>query len=149
MAQYRDTAGQVHTLRITLAHRRPIIDATEWDLLELAHKPERLDAFLKALAEDDDLIWALLGQIEGRTPDELMAVADGTTHEDASAALLESIADFFPARSPLRAPMLELLERTRAAQQAATDVIEGQLLQAVRGWPTSSVESSAAVPMSG
>ena len=47
MAQYRDTAGQVHTLRITLAHRRPIIDATEWDLLELAHKPERLDAFLK------------------------------------------------------------------------------------------------------
>ena len=90
--------GQIHTLRITLAHRRPIIDATEWDLLELAHKPERLDAFLKTLAEDDDLIWALLGQIEGRTPEDLMAVADGTTHEEASAALLEAIADFFPAR---------------------------------------------------
>ena len=91
MAQYRDTAGQIHTLRITLAHRRPIIDATEWDLLELAHKPERLDAFLKALAEDDDLIWALLGQIEGGAPEELMAMADGTTHEDASAALLEAL----------------------------------------------------------
>jgi hypothetical protein len=73
------TAGQIHTLRITLAHWRPIIDATESGSAGAGPQAGTARRIPQALAEDDDLIWALLGQIEGRTPEELMVVADGTT----------------------------------------------------------------------
>jgi hypothetical protein len=132
MAQYRDTAGRQHVLRITMAGRQRILDRTEWDLLQLAHDPQRLSEFLKALQLDDSLIYEILGAIEQLEPAAIQDVADGTTHEEASAALLEAIADFFPKGSPLKAGLQDLLAKLLEAQETARRAISEQVEAAVQ-----------------
>ena len=56
MSSFVDKLGERHELSINLAHRLQIKKTTGWDLVELAHKPERLQAQLEALQADNDLL---------------------------------------------------------------------------------------------
>jgi len=149
MAQYRDTAGKVHAVRISIAARQRILDSTEWDLLEMAHNPQRLSEFLTAIQLDDLLIYEILGAIEQVQPAILMEAADGSTHEEASTALLEALADFFPKGSPMKTGLQDLLLKVEAAQAEARKAISEQIEAAVEALDIQSMASTAAAPTSG
>jgi hypothetical protein len=118
MAQYRDTAGKVHPVRISIAARQRILDSTEWDVLEMAHNPQRLSEFLAAIQLDDTLIYEVLAAIEQAPSATLMEAADGSTHEEASTALLEALADFFPKGSPMKTGLQDLKHGGRSASRS-------------------------------
>ena len=149
MAKYRDTAGETHELRINLNHRDRIREATEWDLLRLAHEPDQIDAFMQAIQEDNDLRWVIIAEIERKDAGQLKELADGTVNDEALSALLDAVGDFFQASSPLKTAFQALLEHTRKTQREATAIIAKQIAETVLASHTSSAGSSAAVPMSG
>ena len=149
MAQYRDTAGKVHPVRISIAARHRILDSTEWDVLEMAHNPQRLSEFLAAIQLDDTLIYEVLAAIEQAPPATLMEAADGSTHEEASTALLEALADFFPKGSPMKVGLQDLLAKVEAAQAEARRAISEQIEAAVEALDIQSMASTAAAPMNG
>lgn len=149
MSSFIDMLGERHELTITLAHRALIKNRTGWDLVELAHKPERLQALLEALQADDDLLWQILSVLTGKSAAALLAAADGSTLEDASAALLEAITDFFPASSPLRRPLVNLWRQLQQTRQQAAGAIEEQLTAAVNRLDIASVISGSALSTSG
>ena len=138
MTRFIDTAGVVRGLSINLAHRRTIKQETGWDLVELAHKPDRLQALLEALQSDDELLWRILAILTSSTIDELLQAADGTVHEEAASAFLEALTNFFPAASPLRRPLESLWRALRDQRTAAATTIETTLLAAVQSIGTSS-----------
>jgi hypothetical protein len=149
MAQYRDTAGKTHPVRISIAARQRILDSTEWDVLEMAHDPQRLSEFLAAIQLDDTLIYEVLGAIEQAQPAALMEAADGSTHEEASTALLEALADFFPKGSAMKVGLQDLLAKVEAAQDQARQAISEQIEAAVEALDIQSMASTAAAPTSG
>ena len=149
MSTFIDMLGERHELTITLAHRALIKNRTGWDLVELAHKPEQLQALLEALQADDDLLWQILSVLTGKAAEALLAAADGSTLEDASAALLEAITDFFPASSPLRRPLENLWKQLQWTRQQAAGAIEEQLLTAVNRLDIASVISGSTLSTSG
>jgi hypothetical protein len=149
MAQYRDTAGKVHPVRISIAARQRILDSTEWDVLEMAHNPQRLSEFLAAIQLDDTLIYEVLAAIEQAPSATLMEAADGSTHEEASTALLEALADFFPKGSPMKTGLQDLLAKVEAAQAEARRAISEQIEAAVEALDIQSMASTAAAPTSG
>lgn len=149
MSSFVDKLGERHELSINLAHRARIKTRTGWDLVELAHKPERLQALLEALQAEDDLLWEILSVLTGKPATALLAAADGSTLEDASAALLEAITDFFPASSPLRRPLENLWRQLQRTRQQAAGAIEEQLTAAVNRLDIASVISVSALSTSG
>ena len=149
MAKYRDTVGETHELRINLNHRDRIRDATEWDLLRLAHEPDQIDGFIRAVQEDNDLRWVIIAEIERKDAQQLKELADGTVNDDALAALLDAVGDFFQTSSPLKTAYQALLEHTRKAQRETTAVIAQQIAQTLLASHTNLAGLSAAVPMSG
>ena len=149
MAQYRDTAGKVHVIRISIAARQRILDSTEWDVLEMAHNPQRISEFLTALQLDDTLIYEVLAAIEQVPSATLMEAADGSTHEEASTALLEALTDFFPKGSPMKAGLQDLLAKVEAAQEQARQAISEQIEAAVEALDINSMASTAAVQTNG
>lgn len=149
MSSFIDMLGERHELTITLAHRAQIKKRTGWDLVELAHKPERLQALLEALQADDDLLWQILSVLTDRATAALLAAADGSTLEDASAALLEALTDFFPASSPLRRPLENLWRQLQQTRQQAAGAIEEQLIAAVQNLDIASVISGSTQSTSG
>lgn len=132
MAQYRDMNGVQHVVKINMKARRRIREATEWDVLEMAHNPQRLTEFLDALKLDDSIVYDMLGAIEQIEPTAIEDAADGTTHEKASAALLEAIADFFPEGSPMKNGLQDLLTTVLEAQETARRAISEQVEAAVQ-----------------
>lgn len=149
MAQYRDTAGKVHPVRISIAARQRILDSTEWDVLEMAHNPQRLSEFLAAIQLDDTLIYEVLAAIEQAPSATLMEAADGSTHEEASTALLEALADFFPKGSAMKVGLQDLLAKVEAAQDQARQAISEQIEAAVEALDIQSMASTAVGPMNG
>lgn len=128
MSSFTDLAGVTRGLSINLAHRRTIKQHTGWDLVAIAHQPAQLDGFLQALQSDDDLLWRIIGILTNADATELMAAADGTVYENASEAFLEALQVFFPAQSPLRRPLGDLLRQLKAAQADARSQVETKLL---------------------
>ena len=149
MSSFIDMLGERHELTITLAHRARIKRTTGWDLVELAHKPERLQALLEALQADDDLLWQILSILTEKPAAALLAAADGSTLEDASAALLEALTDFFPASSPLRRPLENLWRQLQRTRQQAAGAMEEQLIAAVNSLDIASVISGSTQSTSG
>ena len=149
MSSFIDMLGERHELTITLAHRAQIKKRTGWDLVELAHKPERLQALLEALQADDDLLWQMISILTEKPAAALLAAADGSTLEDASAALLEALTDFFPASSPLRRPLENLWRQLQRTRQQAAGAIEERLLTAVNNLDIASVISGSTQSTSG
>lgn len=132
MAQYRDRAGQPHSISITLLTRRQIRDQLGVDLLAAAHDPQQLTQILDDISSGD-LLWRMLAVIEGTTEDALLSVADGTTEEQAGTALLQAIIDFFPQSSPLREPLRRLVVQAEITQAEAASTVEQMLLAAIDG----------------
>lgn len=132
MAQYRDRAGQPHSISITLLTRRQIRDQLGVDLLAAAHDPQQLTQILDDISSGD-LLWRMLAVIEGTTEDALLSVADGTTEEQAGTALLQAIIDFFPQSSPLREPLRRLVVQAKITQANTASTVEQMLLAAIDG----------------
>ena len=128
MSSFTDLAGVTRGLSINLAHRRTIKQQTGWDLVAIAHQPAQLDGFLQALQTDDDLLWRIIAILTNTNAAELMAAADGTVYEDASEAFLQALQVFFPAQSPLRRPLGDLLQQLKTAQTEARSQVEARLL---------------------
>lgn len=128
MSSFVDRAGVTRSLAINLAHRRTIKQQTGWDLVAIAHQPPQLDGFLQALQSDDDLLWRIIAILTNTDAAELMAAADGTVYEDASEAFLQALQVFFPAQSPLRRPLGDLLQQLKTAQAEARSQVETKLL---------------------
>jgi len=127
MAQYRDMNGVQHVVQINMKVRRRIREATEWDLLEMAHNPQVLTGFLDAIKLDDSIVYDILGAIEQLEPTAIEEAADGTTHEKASAALMEAITDFFPEGSPMKNGLQDLLATVLEVQETARRAISEQV----------------------
>jgi len=149
MRRYTDRHGKEHSVAITLKHRQQIRDALEIDLVKCAHDADALSEMLTQMSEDDLTIWEMLAIVEGVSSDELLSAADGSTHEAASEALLGAIVDFFPQRSPLRAPLTELIAKTHAAATTAAETAGASLMEIVNGLNIESVLSDAAARMNG
>jgi len=132
VAQYKDKAGQPHSISITLLTRRQIRDQLGVDLLAAAHDPQQLTQILDGISSGD-LLWRMLAVIEGTTEDALLSVADGTTEENAGTALLQAIIDFFPQSSPLREPLRKLMVQAEATQAELASTVEQALLAAIDG----------------
>ena len=149
MAQYRDMNGVQHVVKINMKARQRILDSTEWDVAEMARNPQRLSEFLAAIQLDDTLIYEILAAIEQVPSATLMEAADGSTHEEASTALLEALADFFPKGSPMKTGLQDLLAKVEAAQAEARKAISEQIEAAVEALDINSMASTAAGPMNG
>ena len=149
MAQYRDMKGVQHVVQINMKARDRVAERTEWDLLEMAHNPQRLSEFLAAIQLDDTLIYEVLAAIEQVPSATLMEAADGSTHEEASTALLEALVDFFPKGSAMKVGLQKLLNRVETAQDQARQAISEQIEAAVEALDINSMASTAAVPMNG
>ena len=116
---------------VRLSHRKPIREAVGVDIVAAAHDPDQLQQLLNLLT-DPDKLWTVVSVVSGVSVDDLLAQADGSTEEDAGTALLESVVSFFPKSSPLRTPLLRLLERAkethgeqvRNAEQLALEAVE-------------------------
>jgi hypothetical protein len=149
MAQYRDMNGVQHVVKINMNARKRIVHATEWDVAEMAHNPQRLSEFLAAIQLDDTLIYEVLAAIEKVPSATLMEAADGSTHEEASTALLQALVDFFRKGSPMKVGLQKLLAKVEAAQERATQAIGEQIEAAVEALDIQSMASTAAAPMNG
>jgi predicted RNA polymerase sigma factor len=149
MAQYRDMNGVQHVVQIDMDARDRVAERTEWDLLKMAHEPQRLSEFLAAIQLDDSLIYEVLSAIKEVPVVTLKKAADGSTHEEASTALLEALVDFFPKGSAMKVGLQKLLNRVETAQDQARQAISEQIEAAVEALDIQSMASTAADPMSG
>ena len=149
MAQYRDMNGVQHVVKINMKARGRIRDATEWDVGAMARDPQRLSEFLEALQMDDTLIYEVLAAIEQVPSATLMEAADGSTHEEASTALLQALVDFFRKGSPMKVGLQKLLAKVEAAQERAQQAISEQIEAAVEALDIQSMASTAAASMNG
>ncbi len=119
MRTYLDKDGHTHSVDITLLTRRAIKVSHGIDLLDAAVRPDLLNEIMTK-CEDDEFLFGLLSVIEGTTPEALLAVADGSMLEGAAAAFVQALIDFFPKSSPLRQPILDMVEKSIAYR---TDVL--------------------------
>lgn len=149
MRKYKDRKGVEHSVEITLLHRRQIRERLEIDLVQCAHEREALEHMLNEVSTDDLCQWEMLAIIEGTTSEALMDAADGETAVAANEALIEAIIDFFPERSPLKAPLREYIRKATESQQAALQAVEAEMLRIIEGLDISSALDHAQAPMNG
>ena len=127
---------------VRLSHRKPIREAVGVDIVAAAHDPDQLQQLLNLLT-DPDKLWTVVSVVSGISVDDLLAQADGSTEEDAGTALLESVVSFFPKSSPLRTPLLRLLERAKETHGEQVRNAEQLALEAVENLDIGSVISDA------
>jgi len=127
---------------VRLSHRKPIREAVGVDIVAAAHDPDQLKQLLDLLT-DPDKLWTVVSVVSGVSVDDLLAQADGSTEEDAGTALLESVVSFFPKSSPLRTPLLRLLERAKETHGEQVRNAEQLALEAVENLDIGSVISDA------
>lgn len=123
--------GKTHQVKLTMAARRKIRDATEIDLLRAVEKPELLSEVLTRITEDDEFVLTALGAVLDIPPETLEAVADATVYADASTALVEAIVDFFPDSSPIKKPLRLAVENGTILTESRAAIIEATLMQAI------------------
>lgn len=128
---FTDLAGKTHAVKITMAARRRVRDATEIDLLRAVERPEILSDVLTKITEDDEFVVTALGAILGVTPESIEAEADATVYAEASTALVEAIVDFFPDSSPLKKPLRLAVESSTILTESRAAIIEATLMQAI------------------
>jgi len=127
---------------VRLSHRKPIREAVGVDIVAAAHDPDQLKQLLDLLT-DPDKLWTVVSVVSGVSVDGLLAQADGSTEEDAGTALLEAVVSFFPKSSPLRTPLLRLLERAKETHGEQVRNAEQLALEAVENLDIGSVISDA------
>ena len=127
---------------VRLSHRKPIREAVGVDIVAAAHDPDQLQQLLNLLT-DPDKLWTVVSVVSGVSVGDLLAQADGSTEEDAGTALLESVVSFFPKSSPLRTPLLRLLERAKETHGEQVRNAEQLALEAVENLDIGSVISDA------
>lgn len=123
--------GKTHSVKITMAGRRKIREATEIDLLRAVEKPDLLTEVLTRITEDDEFVLTALGALLDVSAESLEAVADATVYADASTALVEAIVDFFPDSSPIKRPLRLAVENGTIVTESRAAVIEATLMQAI------------------
>jgi len=142
MERFKLLNDQEVTVSVRLLHRKPIREAVGVDIVAAAHDPDQLKQLLDLLT-DPDKLWTVVSVVSGVSVDDLLAQADGSTEEDAGTALLESVVSFFPKSSPLRTPLLRLLERTKETHGEQVRNAEQLALEAVESLDIGSVISDA------
>lgn len=128
---FTDLAGKTHAVKITMAGRRKVRDATEIDLLRAVERPEILSDVLARITDDDEFVVTALGAILGVAPESIEAEADATVYAEASTALVEAIVDFFPDSSPLKKPLKLAVENSTILTESRAAIIEATLMQAI------------------
>ena len=123
--------GKTHQVKLTMAARRKIRDATEIDLLRAVEKPELLSEVLTRITEDDEFVLTALGAVLDIPVETLEAAADATVYADASTALVEAIVDFFPDSSPIKKPLRLAVENGTILTESRAAIIEATLMQAI------------------
>ena len=123
--------GRTHQVKLTMAARRKIREATEIDLLRAVEKPELLSEVLTRITEDDEFVLTALGAVLDVPLETLEAVADATVYADASTALVEAIVDFFPDSSPIKKPLRLAVENGTILTESRAAIIEATLMQAI------------------
>lgn len=127
---FTDLAGKTHAVKITMAARRRVRDATEIDLLRAVERPEVMREVLKRLP-DDEFVVTVLAAILGVTPESIEAEADTTVYVDASTALVEAIVDFFPDSSPIKESLRLAVKNNIILAESQAAIIEAVLMQAI------------------
>ena len=128
---FTDLAGKTHAVKITMAARRKVRDATEIDLLRAVERREVMEEVLKRITEDDEFVVTVLGAILGVTPESIEAEADTTVYVDASTALVEAIVDFFPDSSPIKESLRLAVKNNIILAESQAAIIEAVLMQAI------------------
>jgi len=123
--------GKTHSVKITMAGRRKIREATEIDLLRAVEQPNLLTEVLTRITEDDEFVLTALGALLDVSTESLEAVADATVYADASTALVEAIVDFFPDSSPIKRPLKLAVENGTILTESRAAMIEATLMQAI------------------
>lgn len=123
--------GKTHQVKLTMAARRKIREATEIDLLRAVENPELLSEVLTRITEDDEFVLTALGAVLDIPVEALEAAADATVYADASTALVEAIVDFFPDSSPLKKPLRLAVENGTILTESRAAIIEATLMQAI------------------
>ena len=123
--------GKTHQVKLTMAARRKIREATEIDLLRAVENPELLSEVLTRITEDDEFVLTALGAVLDIPVETLEAAADATVYADASTALVEAIVDFFPNSSPLKKPLRLAVENGTILTESRAAIIEATLMQAI------------------
>lgn len=123
--------GKTHQIKLTMAARRKIREATEIDLLKAVEKPELLSEVLTRITEDDEFVLTALGAVLDIPAETLEAEADATVYADASTALVEAIVDFFPDSSPLKKPLRLAMDSSTILTESRAAIIEATLMQAI------------------
>lgn len=123
--------GKTHSVKITMAGRRKIREATEIDLLRAVEQPNLLTEVLTRITEDDEFVLTALGALLDVSAESLEAVADATVYADASTALVEAIVDFFPDSSPIKRPLRLAVENGTILTESRAAMIEATLMQAI------------------
>jgi len=142
MERFKLLNDQEITVSVRLSHRKPIREAVGVDIVAAAHDPDQLQQLLNLLT-DPDKLWTVVSVVSGVSVDDLLAQADGSTEEDAGTALLEAVVSFFPKSSPLRTPLLRLLERAKETHGEQVRNAEQLALEAVENLDIGSVISDA------
>lgn len=139
MRTYKDMTGNEHSVTITLGVRRRLKEVLNVDLLAAATNQQRLSDLMTSIATDADFLIKALAIVEscsGRSetvPDlsvimaNLEAVFDATTIDNAATCLLEAIIDFFPESSPVRRPLLDLMEKAKTYRGKVVAEIEAAI----------------------
>lgn len=123
--------GKTYQVKLTMAARRKIREATEIDLLRAVENPELLSEVLTRITEDDEFVLTALGAVLDIPVETLEAAADATVYADASTALVEAIVDFFPDSSPLKKPLRLAVENGTILTESRAAIIEATLMQAI------------------
>jgi hypothetical protein len=116
MRIWKDSQGKSHQLKLDGRIAQRLKSVCEFDLLKCLVDRSHMQMILTQLAMDPALLMAVCAETEGIQPDgqdEYFSNWDGDSFEQASSALVEAIADFFPVGP--RQILLKLMEKTRAA----------------------------------
>ena len=142
MERFKLLNDQEVAVSVRLSHRKPIREAVGVDIVAAAHDPDQLQQLLNLLT-DPDKLWTVVSVVSGVSVGDLLAQADGSTEEDSGTALLESVVSFFPKSSPLRTPLMRLLEKAKETHGEQVRNAEQLALEAVENLDIGSVISDA------
>lgn len=132
MQTYQDKNGETHTLDINLGARFAIKKAYGFDLLKAASDLVHFGELLDKIAADEEFLFSLISIVEKKTPEELMAVLDGTSYQAAESAFVEALIDFFPQSSPLREPVREAIRKQETLAGLMREQVKTLMKTAVR-----------------
>lgn len=132
MQTYQDKDGKTHTLDINLGARFAIKKTHGFDLLKAASDLVHFGELLDRIAADEEFLFSLISIVEKKTPEELMAVLDGTSYQAAESAFVEALIDFFPQSSPLREPVREAIRKQETLAGLMREQVRTLMTTAVR-----------------